>query len=208
MNKNMLKSKLYILVLFIIFQSCKNETQVIEEQLIKCVNKSTNFAEYNPIGKGDFYTMIKEIEDLFISNKKLNDSSKKSYQDMILSVLSNENSDENFYHNIYKIYDKYGYLPSVNNYRVFNECPFQVLVTEKHDMKSTLFYQSQALSGIQADGYRDVTRIKELISLTSENDFTKIVYRAPILLVCVSSLDNIYGEVHAPVENFDFSKSK
>lgn len=208
MNKNMLKSKLYILVLFIIFQSCKNETQVIEEQLIKCVNKSTNFTEYNPIGKGDFYTMIKEIEDLFISNKKLNDSSKKSYQDMILSVLSNENSDENFYHNIYKIYDKYGYLPSVNNYRVFNECPFQVLVTEKHDMKSTLFYQSQALSGIQADGYRDVNLIKELISLTSENDFTKIVYRAPILLVCVSSLDNIYGEAHAPVENFNFSKSK
>ncbi len=204
----MLKSKLYILVLFIIFQSCKNETKVIEEQLIKCVNKSTNFAEYNPIGKGDFYTMIKEIEDLFISNKKLNDSSKKSYQDMIKNVLSDEKNDKTFYDNINKIYDKYGYIPSVNNYLVFNDCPFQVLVTEKHDIKSTLFYQSQALSGIQADGYRDINLIKELISLTSENDFTKIVYRAPILLVCVSSLDNIYGKAHAPVENFDFSKSK
>lgn len=202
-SKNVLSS-LPLMMVFLF--SCKYEEHNVEQQLINCVNKSTNFAEYNPTKEGDFYTMIKEIENLFISSKKLKDNSKKSYQEMILSVLSNENNDKNFYDNIYKIYDKYGYLPSVNNYRVFNECPFQVLVTEKHNMKSTLFYQSQSLSGIQANGYKDVSLIKELISLTSDNDFERIVYRAPILLVCVSSLDNFFGEAHAPVEDFDFSK--
>jgi len=151
--------------------------------------------------------MIEEIEDVFISSNKLKNLSKIEYREMIVELLSNgKKDDKSFYDDIYKVYDKYGYTPSVNNYKVFNDCPFSILVTEKHEMKSSLFFQSQSLSGLQADGFRDVGLIKELISLTSEEDFEKIVFRASIVLVCVSSLDNIYGESHPVQEDFDFSR--
>ena len=207
MKLNKVSIMVSIMVSFGTFYSCKSNEVVIEDKITKCVNEVTNFSEYNKSGQGDFYTMIKEIEKVIFLQNKLQNFNKEDYIKKIVELLINkEKTGEKLYKETNKIFDKYGYIPSVNNFKVFNQCPFFVLVTEKNEMKSSLFFQSQLLNEIEANGYKDTELIKELITSTTDEDFKKIVYRAPVVLVLISCLDNIYGEVHSAPKNFDFSK--
>ncbi|GAB4261085.1 MAG: hypothetical protein Kow0079_17780 [Vicingaceae bacterium] len=170
---------------------------------MQCVNETTNFSKNNKSGHGDFYTMVGDIEKLFLVQNK----SKEDYNKIVEDLLINKKEiGKNIFTEICNVFDNYGYEPRENNYKIFTQCPFFVLVTEKNEMKSSLYFQSQLLNGIQASGYEDIGLIKELISSTSDDDFEKIVYRAPIILVIVNGLDNIYGIPYSSSKTFDFSK--
>lgn len=196
-----------LVALIILLYSCTSNEEIIEKKLTKCVNEATNFSEYNKTGKGDFYSMIAEIETTIFLYNKLQGFTKGDYEKKVEELLINkEQSGETLYKNVSDVFDKYGYIPRVNNFKVFNQCPFFVLITESNEMTSSLFFQSQALNELEASGYEDVGLIKELISSTKDEDFKKIIYRTPIILSLINGLDNIYGEGYTKEDTFDFSK--
>lgn len=192
-----------IIILIFSFYSCKTSEQIIEQKIAQCVNETTNFSKYNKSGQGDFYTMMEDVEKLLLVQKESKEDYNKTVEDLL---VNKDEIGKELFDKINKVFDKYGYIPQENNHKIFTQCPFFVLVTEKNEMKSSLYFQSQLLNGIQASGYEDIGLIKELISSTSDDDFKKIIYRTPIILVIVNSLDNIYGTPHSSTKTFDFSK--
>ena len=138
-----------MLVFSIIFSSCKSGKDIIEKKMFKCINESINLYDNNTNSKGNFYTMIKDVEREFILSKRLNKITKEGYNEMINNLLlKKESNSKELYTEVCSIFENYEYLLGVNNIKIFNQCPFFVLITEKNEMNSSLFLQSQLLNQI------------------------------------------------------------
>lgn len=192
-----MKSIKYILSLCVILSvlSCKAQDTEVELALKECVNEQVNKNIQEAYGKEpfDFYTFILKIEQELLSNKLLQSKDKASY----LSLLNNINQSTNIeYSEMYKkqnsIIDSYGFAP-FSTESIFNQCPYKVSVESKEKEGKLIYSQGVILNKLMAQGYSNESLLKELINVTDDDDFDKVVYRAPVILLVMINLDNKYN---------------
>lgn len=182
------------LIMLFIF-SCNTQVTEVEMALKECVNEEVNKNIKEAYGKNpfDFYKFILEIEKEFISNEILKSKDKESYLEFFDSFnKQNDIEYSKMYEKQNSLIDKYGFTPFSTEI-IFNQCPYKVSVESKENKGKLIYSQGVILNKLMKSGYDDENLIKELISVTDENNFDKVVYRAPIILLMMINLDNKFN---------------
>ncbi len=195
-----LKKTSISLLIFIVFSFCQSQNNnIIEEKLKECVNEVVNVAngdlessDKNPF---DFYDFVLEIEQKMLGSKMLKESNKHSYLNLFRSIQSetidfnkeytdiiNMTEDKGFDFNLYYI-----------NEGIFNQCPYKVSVDTKDNQGKLIYRQGSILNRMMEQGYDNEVLLSDLMEVTNEKEFDKIIYRAPIILLVMINLDNKYN---------------
>ncbi len=192
------KNILIICALFFSISSKAQNTE-IEEALEECVDKKINEYIENAYGEGsfDFYKFILVIEQEFLFNHLIRDTYKESYLNLLNKINQVAKIKySKMYNSQNKIIDEFGF--EFNSFAineiVFNQCPYKVSLNSKDNEGKLIYSQGMLLNELMKNGFDNEDLIKELISVTDDDDFDKIVYRAPIILLVMINLDNKYNK--------------
>ncbi|MCV6630234.1 MAG: hypothetical protein OIF50_10275 [Flavobacteriaceae bacterium] len=179
-----------VLVIILLSSSCHSQ-QVVEEKIKECVKEVMN--DGNFLNSFDFYELMEDCENAFIETGILSNATKEAYSSLFEQIKAESRKDLlETINAILSIEDKSGFYFSVYEYHVnlFYRCPYYALVTEKNEIDSTLYWQIEFLKRIMDSSYLDTSLTKQLLSVTRNEDFSKMVYRAPIILLAIINLLN------------------
>lgn len=195
-----------IIILFI--TSCSNQYNLTEKALKVCVNESLNKNIKERTGKSnfDFYAMIVEVESKLIEAKLISHNDRNGYLRLIKSITESKKTEyEKMYFQQSEIIDKYGFFP-FSTETVFNQCPYKVSADVKYTEGKYIYNQGSILNKLMAEGYDNDELIEELINSVDENNFKKVVYRAPIILLTMIKLDKEYNPNYKRLEEYQKGK--
>lgn len=186
----------YFLFIGLIIQSCNAQETETEQALKKCVNERVNKNVEELFGKQpfDFYNFISEIENEFIEKDILKGFKKDDYLNLYVDILNSAEKPE--YLDVYKrqnnIIENFGFKP-FSTEAIFNQCPYIISSENKEDEGRFFYKQGSILNRMMAEGYDNRKLFEELLNSVDEKNFNKIVYRAPVILLMMINLDNIYN---------------
>lgn len=191
-----MKSLIITIFAFSIF-SCISQESKSEYVLKKCVNKAVNKDIEAAYGQPpfDFYELMLDFEEMIINstNKKRN---KKYYEELLLSIISNTKNYNNLYYQLDEKSNSIGF--GYNIFTICNsilaKCPYQVFFKNNNTSHPFIKDYLIKISQLESQGYVDKKLIEELFEIIDEHSFSKIVYRAPIILLVMINLDNKYNE--------------
>lgn len=210
---NLKKTSIGFLI-FITFLSCQSQNNsIIEEKLKECVNEVVNATtidlesyDKNPF---DFYYFMLEIEQKMLDSKMLQESNKNSYLNLFKNIQSETIDFNKEYTSIIEMIEDKGF--DFNLYRindgVFNQCPYKVSVDTKDSEGKLIYNQGAILNKMMEQGYYNETLLSDLMELTTEKEFGKIIYRAPVILLVIINLDNEYNPTLKEREEFKKGKT-
>ena len=164
-----------------------------EKQLMECVNEAINKTAAESYGKNPFdsYTFFKEIEKKLLTNVN-----KEEYQKLFLSLIKKEKrKHRKQYRELKKLCDDVGFdfnLYSVSS-SILTKCPYEVFFTKNQTTHKFMYKHILLLNKLEANGYNDINLLNSLINNIDEDSFSKIVYRAPIILLAIINLDLKYN---------------
>lgn len=184
--------KFISLVLLIIVTSCNGQIKTDEKELMNCINQKINENTSEVYGETDinFYSLMNKVEEMLIESKLLKGSNQNDYIKFIKDI-----QDKNI--DVKKSYQKIVYFLETNKYEhrfamnisiVFGVCHNNILINENNEIKSTVSTQYQILSKLKAQGFENYKLINRLIIETKKEDFNKIVYRSPIILLSIINM--------------------
>jgi hypothetical protein len=133
---------------------------------------------------GSVYQMISDIEKASIEAGLIERVSKEEYQKLKDKVYLE--NDSTFQMVTDKVMIRYGFEYSFNSDKILSHCVYTALITEKNEITSTLFAQSQYLNQILYSGFEDKQAMDNLLEYTSSSDFECVEYRAPIIICLVN----------------------
>lgn len=198
-------------IVFIIFPfitSCSGQDNLTEKALRVCINESLNKNIEEITGKSnfDFYDMIIEVESKLIDAKLISHNDSNGYLSLIKSITESKKPEyEKMYLQQSEIMDKYGFIP-FSTETVFNQCPYKVSANVKDAEGKHIYNQGSILNKLMAEGYDNDDLIQELINSVDENNFKKVVYRAPIILLTMIKLDKEYNPDYKRLEEYQKGK--
>lgn len=195
----MLKTKILILSFLILLMSCKSQEKTIENSLRKCVNKSIGNQIRRISNKNiNFYQLIIKVENILLNDGLLANNNSKSYSDLFKNILKDKypNEHKEAYNKIYFLLDRSGY--ENNGYLVksdvLKDCPYRILITERNKYDTFLSEQVRIISQLEDKGFNNKKLILELVNIINDKSFTKVIYRAPIILLVYRNLKMKYGD--------------
>ena len=190
-----LKSSLFLLLGLFFFISTFGQEDIIEAKLKECINEKINYHIQEKYGKDpfDFYEFILKVEFEFQQNGVLNDLSKKSYSSLLDEITKRKKRKfKRVFQKQSLLIDSYGF-DSFSTENIFNQCPYRVSVDFKESDGKLIYDQASILYRIMKVEYYDEKLLKELFSLVDEKSFSKIIYRAPIIVLVMINLDYKYN---------------
>lgn len=198
-------------IVFMIFHfitSCSGQDNLTEKALKVCINESLNNNIEERTGKSifDFYAMIIEVENKLIAANLISYNDNDGYLRLIKSITKSKKPEyEKMYLQQSEIMDKYGFTP-FSTETVFNQCPYKVSANVKDAEGKHIYNQGRILNKLMAEGYDNDELIEELINSVDENNFKKVVYRAPIILLTMIKLDKEYNPNYERLEEYQKGK--
>ena len=175
--------------------SCISQNEKVEMALKECVNESINVNIKEQYGKEpfDFYEFILDIEQNFISQDLLSNTTREEYLGFITDIL---NSDDEKYLKMYKIQEDiinnygFGFNQFSINDNIFNQCPYKVSQDVKETKGKLIYEQGSKLKKLFDEGFKNTELIEDAIYSVDEENFNKPVFRASIILVAMINLDS------------------
>lgn len=187
---------------------CSGQDNLTEKALKECINESLNKNIEERTGKSnfDFYDMIIEVENKLIDAKLISHNDSNGYLSLIKSITESKKPEyEKMYLQQSEIMDKYGFTP-FSTETVFNQCPYKVSANVKDAEGKHIYNQGTVLNKLMAEGYDNDELIQGLINSVDENNFKKVVYRAPIILLTMIILDKEYNPDYKRLEEYQKGK--
>jgi len=184
-----------IFVTLFFITSCSGQDNLTEKALKECINESLNKNIEERTGKSnlDFYAMMIEVENNLIKDKLISKGDRNNYLVLLKSILKSKKSEyENIYIQQSEIMDKYGFTP-FSTETIFNQCPYKVSVEHKEAEGKHIYAQGVVLNKLMAKGYDNIDLLNELMNTVDDDNFQKIIYRAPIILITMINLDSMYN---------------
>ena len=198
-----MKFESYLSFVFaLVFAYSFGQKKAIEANLKNCVNEKVNYHIQERYGKNpfDFYEFISKIETEFQSSGVLSDLNKKSYLHLLNKIHKRKKRKfKKLYHKQNLLINKYGF-DAFSTENIFNQCPYKVSVDFKESEGRLIYNQSFILFELMKVEFYDEQLLNELFNIIDEQSFSKIVYRAPIILLVMINLNSKY--------NRDFIKRK
>lgn len=191
-----MKKEILILGFVILSFSCKSQKySTAEIALKKCVN--VGIAEYceNILDcKIDFYSLIIRVEDSLIESGLLKENAKNGYLNFIDKFSDDENKKA-FEIEFEKIktlmYDsKFDSADYTLVHEIIKGCPNQILKENKLSQESLLYKQILTLNKLEATGMIDKRILHSFVKDIKNEDFNKIIYRGPIILLTYKIMQN------------------
>lgn len=182
------------IIIFLIFLSCKSQEK-IEIKLKNCINEQINRKIEERAGKQpfDFYDFILSIENGFIDKKILKNTTSHDYFSLILKIIDTQSKELNeayiFQQNLI---DRYGFF-AFSTESIFNQCPYQSSVIHKNGSGKLIYNQASILYKMMGEGFDNKDLLAELFQVVDEENFEKIIYRAPIIVLVMINLDKKYN---------------
>jgi len=203
--------KMYILF-SILFNalSCQSQDTSWEKALKKCINESVNKNIKEAFGKEpfDFYDFVLIIENELLERKLLNNNHKQSYLNLINMINGLDNIKfREMYHKQKIIINEFGFF-AYSPESIFNQCPYKISVNGRDGEGKLIYKQGSILNDLMAQGYNNKELLSKLISCTDDENFSKIVYRAPVILLTMISLDFKYSPDIKKLREFQKKYSK
>lgn len=180
-----------------LFYSCLPENTETEKKLMKCVNKNINGDLDSSNRYVDFYELTMQIEKELIDGGFISNNKKKSYFDFLRKINKNKSNDEYFklYIKKMKIIHNAGF--EFNSFiiidNIFNHCPYNSSISSKKGKKSPIYLQGEVYSKLMKENFDNEILLEELSDKINDEDFNKIVYRAPVILLVIIKLDNNFN---------------
>lgn len=194
-----LKKTSISLLIFIAFSSCQSQNNnIIEEKLKECVNEVVNATngdlsyDKSPF---DFYDFMLEVEQKMMAYKMIKMGDKESYINLFKNIQSETFDFNKEYTSIIKMTEDKGFdfnLYYINE-GIFNQCPYKVSADTKDSEGKLIYSQGSILNRMMEQGYDNEALLSDLMEVTNEKEFGKIIYRAPIILLVMINLDNKYN---------------
>ncbi len=189
-----MKSRIHIIIVFALAlcMSCKSQEKVLENKLQECVNQRINKSDYkidNSLGDIDYYKIVSEIENYFVSRGIGKNASKTEYLKMIDTIINlKEEEHKSLYNDILSIVEKNNFNDLNVSSDVLQNCPHFILESEKN-LTISLRQQIDAMDKLFALDPYNQDYINELVKQVSEEDFKRLVYRAPVVTILFEFLE-------------------
>lgn len=184
MNKYLILGFLFFVFYF---SGCESQEAISRQQLNNCINHNlTQIRQtYSPDTSVylSFENTVHTFEKFLLSENYLRDIDKESYFNLIQKIVKNPNEYSEIYSHLI---DRDIYLdelvlltPSL----MLHQCVNIVLITEKNEVDSTLSLQNMSVELIVDSHFVNLKNIQSLFELTSDQDFSKLVYRIPFVYI-------------------------
>lgn len=166
--------------------SCKSQEKLLEIKLQKCIDTRINNGYYKIKESSisiNFYKIISDIERYFISKNIFKNISKEEYLKAINKIIKNNDIAfcEEMYNDILDIMNRGNYNGLYFSSDALQNCPHYVISTE-NEITTSLANQFDTMDKLFAFGTYEQDYINELVTKISDQDFKRIVYRAPIII--------------------------
>lgn len=184
----------FLLFLLIFTWQCKAQDKQLEQALKKCVNQQIN--KNSPYSQNtDFYKVALKLEQLFIKGGYLKNENKENYRSFLLEILDEKKDFKKLYCQSLEITNKYKFDFELFTYinPIFSQCPYEIASKYKNDKGKLIYNQGSILSQLMSEGFKNKSILKKLFLSIDNQNFKKIVYRAPVILVVIINLDNQYN---------------
>ncbi|WP_439484241.1 hypothetical protein [Cyclobacterium plantarum] len=142
------------------------------------------------------YEMTSLIESEFKKKGVLKEATKKHYISLLEYVYSDKS--RSLYDN--ELIKEFSSISGLLITTVVVDCPYEVVVTERNELNSSIVHQLEKASELQASGY-EKEAVKNYIKVISESDFTQMEYRAPVIVILLFHLENMFRNNSRPSEN-------
>lgn len=189
---------LFILSFSTLICSCKNLNSPEEKKLTLCVNEnvSKDIKMRNGNNPFDFYELMHDLEKQMLESRVLLKNDRDGY-DLALRNILIDTSDNSYplYQSIVRKSDNVGFdfnLYIVSS-SILTKCPYEVFFTKNQTSHKFMYKHILLLNKLEANGYNDINLLNSLINNIDEDSFSKIVYRAPIILLAIINLDLKYN---------------
>ncbi|MBN7811741.1 hypothetical protein J0A68_12335 [Algoriphagus sp. H41] len=169
---------------------CKGQS-IINEGLEACVEHRTVeifkdvYGENSQMG---VYEMASLVEGEFKSEGFLNNVTKEDYLRLVEYIYSNKRS---FYEN--DLIREFSGISGLLITSIVIDCPYEIVVKERNKLNSSLVLQLSNASELQASGYEKEAVI-DYIDGIDEIDFSRMVYRAPVIVILLFHLENVFRD--------------
>ena len=189
----MKKTNFLILSVFAVF-SCNSQNNAVEDSLKECINQRINEDITEAYGKEpfDFYDFVLNVEQELLKSGLLENADKNNYFNLLKSIPPADKEYEKMFHLQNRIMDDFGFFP-FSTETIFNQCPYQVSADKKYGDGALIYNQAAILFKMMESGYDDENLLNKLKDTIDEENFEKVVYRAPIILLVMIELDKHYN---------------
>jgi len=178
--------------IFFILYSCNSQNNKLEKKMVVCVNKSISKNASDIYGEIeiDFYNLMGEVEKILINEKFIKSPDQNNYRKLLKQITSNSIEVESIYKkiNLFLESNKFDYNDFINISIVFRKCINKAIVNKANHEDSTFSKQSRIFSHLEIQGFNDYSILDKLIFETKKDDFDKIVYRSPIILLTIINM--------------------
>ena len=178
--------------IFLIFYSCNSQNNILEKKMVVCVNKSISKNASDIYGEIeiDFYKLMEEVEKTLIKEKLIKSPSQDDYKMLLNNIISNNVIVDDVYKkiNIFLETSKYEYNDFINISIVFRKCINKIIINKAKYEDSTFSKQSRIFANLEIKGFNDFELLNKLIIETKKDDFDKMVYRSPVILLTIINM--------------------
>lgn len=190
--------KKYILIVFFtsIFSFGQKCSDV--EVLKGCINDKVNKAALELYGKASFdtYEFLKVIENEILKHKLLSNVRQQDYKVFYSNIITNKRrKHKRLYRRLEILCDDTGF-----DYKFFSvvqailtECPYRVFFIDNKTKHPFMKKHILTLNRLEAHGYENEELFNDLLYNIDKENFKKIAYRAPIILLVMINLDKQYN---------------
>lgn len=187
--------KLITVVITIYCTSCQTSEKYLINKIGKCIDSNVSIKR-DKIGyleTQDVNQTFRNFEGYLLKKGHLDNPTKESYSNLIDKILK---YPEN-YLDIYKhVNNSDIYIDSdiiVNPSLILLQCPYYVIVTEKNEFNSTVVQQYDIVNSIVDSNYEDEFLIRKLFNSTSEEKFSRLMFRVPFMYIVLMNVEKKYA---------------
>jgi len=181
-----------IILVVLIFASCKskNEEQILNKEIINCIEVRSKEYTENLFNINDIYV---KIEKMLIEKKILSNKDKEGYKKLFTDLFNSKNDKKRYIELYSEIINNIKYSEMLL-YPGFLDLPFEcnLLILKKNKLNEVDFYSNYYKSLVdvfKVMGPGNDQLYLDLIKNTPNSSMSNIIYRAPLLVVVLGSLE-------------------
>ena len=181
--------RVFILLIMIhLHSACKGQS-IINEAIEVCAEHKTAEVFKDVYGENTqmgIYKMAFLVEAEFKNEGFLKNVTKEHYLQLVEYVYSNKGSfSEN------ELIKEFSSISGLLITSIVIDCPYEIVVKERNELNSSIVLQLSNASELQASGY-EKDAVINYIDEINESDFTYMEYRAPVIVILLFHLENIF----------------
>ncbi|MDB9837115.1 hypothetical protein OAC51_09495 [Flavobacteriaceae bacterium] len=190
--------KSFLLAIIGIFHFYSFSQIKAEHELMSCVNNgiSSNLEFINGKDPFDVYAFLLAIENNIQNQNLLQRVNGIGYKVLFDNILKHKKSKyRKLYKSLNRLSDSIGFeyqIYSTTRF-VLTKCPYEVFFEDERTDHSFMYKHILLLNKLEAQGYKDILLLNQLIDNIDEESFSKIEYRAPIILLVMINLNTKYN---------------